>query len=73
VQQTQAELHWHSTNPGAAYFLEWGTWGFTQGNGIGSAIGTALQGDNMVLVTNLLAGNNYEFYVREECDSLSIP
>jgi hypothetical protein len=71
VQQTQAELFWHSTNPGAAYFLEWGTWGFTQGNGIGSAIGTALQGDNMVLVTNLLAGNNYEFYVREECDSFN--
>ncbi|MEY3442793.1 MAG: hypothetical protein RLZZ519_1074 [Bacteroidota bacterium] len=70
VQQTQAELFWHSTNPGADYFLEWGIWGFTQGNGIGSAIGTALQGDNMVLVSNLLAGNNYEFYVREACDSL---
>ncbi len=71
VQQTQAELHWQSTNPGAAYFLEWGTWGFTQGNGIGTAIGATLQGNNMVLVSNLLAGNNYEFYVREECDSFN--
>ncbi|MBL0017897.1 MAG: hypothetical protein IPP17_16045 [Bacteroidetes bacterium] len=71
VLQTQAHLQWHSTNPGANYFLEWGIWGFTPGSGLGNASGTSQQGNNTVLVSNLQAGGTFEFYVQEECDSLN--
>lgn len=71
VQQTQAEVSWESSNAGAGYFLEWGPWGYAPGTGIGSSTGTSMLGENVVVITNLQAGSNYEFYVREDCDSLT--
>ncbi len=71
IMQTQAQLDWVSQNPGANYVVEWGPWGFAQGNGIGNATGVSIQGHNIAQVTNLSASSNYEFYVREDCDSLT--
>jgi hypothetical protein len=71
ITQTSAELQWFSYNPGATFLLEWGLWGFTPGNGIGTFTGTSIAFFNASTVTNLQPGTNYEFYVREECDSLN--
>lgn len=70
VSQTDAELSWVSTNGGATYQVEWGPWGYVQGNGMGMASGVSTPGRNAVMATNLQAGAAYEFYVTEHCDSL---
>lgn len=51
--------------------VEWGTWGFVQGNGLGTASGTSVAGINVVQVTGLTPGTAYEYYVHEQCDSLN--
>lgn len=71
VGQVQADLVWHSQNAGADYTVEWGTWGFVQGNGLGTVTGTSVAGSNAVQVTGLSPGTAYEYYVHEQCDSLN--
>ncbi|MFN8395564.1 MAG: cohesin domain-containing protein [Bacteroidia bacterium] len=69
VGTSQADLVWYSQNAGADYTVEWGTWGFVQGNGLGTVTGTSSAGLNTVQVTGLTPGSAYEYYVHEQCDS----
>ncbi len=71
IAQTQATLSWVSANAGAAYWMEWGPWGYQPGNGLGSTTGTSVVGQNTVTVSTLAPSSTYEFYVREQCDSLN--
>lgn len=71
VGNVQADLVWYSQNAGADYTVEWGTWGFVQGNGLGTVSGTSIAGINAVHVTGLMPGTAYEYYVHEQCDSLN--
>jgi hypothetical protein len=71
ITQTHATLSWVSANAGAAYWVEWGPWGYQPGNGIGSTTGTSVAGQNTVTVSTLAPTSTYEFYVREQCDPLN--
>ena len=61
ISTTEVELAW-TTGGATAWHVEYGPSGFVQGNG---TIVNATS--NPFIVTNLVAGTSYDFYVRDSC------
>ena len=61
ISTTEVELAW-TTGGATAWHVEYGPSGFVQGNG---TIVNATT--NPFIVTNLVAGTSYDFYVRDSC------
>jgi hypothetical protein len=68
---TQSTLNWKSSNVGANFLVEWGTQGYAPGNGLDSATGVSVSGQNSVVATGLSGGTAYDFYVHEDCGALA--
>lgn len=62
VTDITAQLSWTSIGSATEWDVEYGTVGFTQGNGVPATVN-----DTLVLLEGLTALTDYEFYVRSNC------
>ena len=60
---SQAELSWNENGTATAWNIEYGTAGFTQGQG------TVLNGitSNPYILSGLIAGTSYDYYLQKDC------
>ncbi len=65
LQAYSAELNWIETGTATTWHIEWGPDGFTQGTG--TVIGGITS--KPYILTGLVSGTNYAFYVRSSCGS----
>jgi len=63
ITQNEATLTW--TSSGDLFDIEWGTQGFTLGNGT-----SASSGQNSYTISNLSQNTQYQYYVRQNCGSI---
>lgn len=68
ITETSADLIFESSNDGADYAVTWGILGFDPLSEGDSETGTSVEGMNVVSITGLEEGIEYEFYVSESCN-----
>lgn len=62
----QAFVYWQSLNPGAAFVIEYGPFGFTPGTG-DTVEGTLNSSAASAVINGLASGTEYMFYLQELC------
>jgi len=65
ITATSTELGWTEMGTASLWDLEWGVPGFTLGTGTSQT--NASTTNNPYLLTGLISGTSYEFYVRADC------